>query len=41
MSKILAKYLYKLKECKNKKHIFIDNQGKEIYNEDSYGRDEL
>ena len=39
--KFSPKYLYKLKECKNKNHIFIDNREMPFYNKNSYGRDEL
>ena len=34
-----AKYLVILKECKNMRHVFVDNIEEKFYNIDSYGRE--
>ena len=38
MSKNRVKYLVILKECKNIRHVFVDNLEGKFYNIDSYGR---
>ena len=38
MPKNSPKYLDKLKECKNMRHVFVDNLEEKFYNIDSYGR---
>lgn len=38
MPKNRVKYLVILKECKNIRHVFVDNLEGKFYNIDSYGR---